>query len=166
MSRMNDLAIMGHDAEHDMLCQHYKRGVPGYCRECHILDTARIAEFDRMLGVAAAEYERGRDDAINDMRIVYSGKHTAVLRSMQHGGWDFEVVDANGDEFASGTAPTLDGAVDMMREYLHAEYGSKRPAVVEHLPDCPIRRETWCVWPGDRCRKCAELRRKENVGND
>ena len=163
MSRMSDLTIMGHDAEHDMLCQHYKRGVPGYCRECHILDTARIAEFDRMLGVAAAEYERGRDDAINDMRLVYSGKHSAVLRSMQHGGWDFEVVDDNGDEFASGTAPTLDGAVDMMREYLHAEYVSKKPAVVEHLPECPIRRETWCVWPGDRCRKCAELRRTEDV---
>lgn len=140
MSRMRDIYnmyVMGGDTKHNTLCKYYEKDVPGYCQDCYVLDTG--------------------------LMVVYSGKHTGVVRSIRHGGWDFEVVDDNGDEFASGTAPTFYGAMDMMCEYLHAEYDSKKPAVVEHLPDCPIRRETWCVWPGDRCRKCAELRRKEDV---
>lgn len=28
----------------------------------------------------------------------------------------------------------------------------------DHLPECPIRRETWCIWPGDKCGKCDDLR--------
>jgi hypothetical protein len=23
-----------------------------------------------------------------------------------------------------------------------------------HDPMCPIARETWCIWPGDRCGQC------------
>lgn len=23
-----------------------------------------------------------------------------------------------------------------------------------HDPMCPIARETWCIWPGDRCEQC------------
>lgn len=37
-------------------------------------------------------------------------------------GWEFEVYQEDGDEFASGTAPTINGILDMMNEYLHAEY--------------------------------------------
>lgn len=50
---------------------------------------------------------------------------SATVTRMEHGAWEFEVFDSDGDEFGSGTAPTLDGAVDMMRDYLHAEYGKK-----------------------------------------
>jgi hypothetical protein len=52
-------------------------------------------------------------------------KPTATITQMQGGAWEFEVFESNGEEFASGTAPTLDGAVDMMREYLYAEYGNE-----------------------------------------
>jgi hypothetical protein len=50
---------------------------------------------------------------------------SGTITRMEHGAWEFAVFESDGDEFASGTAPTLDGAMDMMREYLHAEYGKK-----------------------------------------
>ena len=25
---------------------------------------------------------------------------------------------------------------------------------MSHDPLCPIRRETWCIWTGDKCEKC------------
>lgn len=28
-----------------------------------------------------------------------------------------------------------------------------------HDPICPIARETWCLWSGDKCEKCALIRR-------
>jgi hypothetical protein len=37
-------------------------------------------------------------------------------------GWEFEVYQEDGDEFASGTAPTINGILDMIRDYLYAEY--------------------------------------------
>jgi hypothetical protein len=33
---------------------------------------------------------------------------------------------------------------------------------------CPIRRETWCIWPGDRCDQCrliARVREDERSSN-
>jgi hypothetical protein len=138
MSRMSDLYnmyVMGGDKKHNTQCKYYKEDKPGYCQDCYVLDSGYM--------------------------LLHDGDYTGVVRSMQHGGWEFDVVDDNGDEYASGTAPTFYGAMDMMCDYLHVEYARNKAAVVEHLPDCPIRRETWCVWPGDLCRRCAELRRKE-----
>ena len=37
-------------------------------------------------------------------------------------GWEFEVYQEDGDEFAGGTASTINGILDMIREYLYAEY--------------------------------------------
>jgi hypothetical protein len=37
-----------------------------------------------------------------------------------------------------------------------------------HDPMCPIRRETWCIWPGDRCEQCrliASVRDDERSSN-
>lgn len=27
-----------------------------------------------------------------------------------------------------------------------------------HEPTCPIARETWCIWTGDKCDWCAKVR--------
>ncbi len=27
-----------------------------------------------------------------------------------------------------------------------------------HEPNCPIARETWCLWPGDQCNHCIDIR--------
>jgi hypothetical protein len=40
------------------------------------------------------------------------------------GGWEFEVYQEDGGEFASGTAPTINQILDMMQDYLYAEYYS------------------------------------------
>jgi hypothetical protein len=37
-------------------------------------------------------------------------------------GWEFEVYQEDGDEFAAGTSPTIEGILDMIRDYLYAEY--------------------------------------------
>jgi hypothetical protein len=41
-------------------------------------------------------------------------------------GWEFEVFQEDGEEFAAGTAPTITGILDMVQEYLYAEYYESR----------------------------------------
>lgn len=38
--------------------------------------------------------------------------------------------------------------------------------MIEHLLKCPVRRETWCIWPGDKCEKCAELRHAREASDE
>lgn len=39
---------------------------------------------------------------------------------------------------------------------------------MSHDPLCPIQRETWCIWTGDKCEKCkliAKAREDEHSNN-
>lgn len=37
-------------------------------------------------------------------------------------GWECEVYQEDGDNFASGVSPTINGILDMIKDYLYAEY--------------------------------------------
>lgn len=62
--------------------------------------------------------------SINDWLEGNSFFHRAAVVNRTIDGWEFEVYQEDGGEFASGTAPTINQILDMMRDYLYAEYYS------------------------------------------
>lgn len=89
-------------------------------------------------------------------------KTTVVMQTRYEDGMDLD------DEYDTGWRDGMKCALGVSLTNIDALRSKEEEgrSMIEHLLECPVRRETWCIWPGDKCRKCAELRHEREASND